>query len=176
MDMDVYGHFGFGLTGPPFAVTPDPRFAYGTEEHTLAITKITYSVQAHRGLFLLQGAIGTGKCLGRGTPVLLFNGTVKPVEDIRVGDLLMGPDSGPRRVLSLARGIDRLYKVVPVKGDPYIVNEPHVLSLKRTQMTRGRGRAYGMRPQSGQIVNLSVGEYLGKSNFLRTLQKDGGCQ
>ncbi len=64
MDMDVYGHFG--LTGPPFAVTPDPRFAYGTEEHTLAITKITYSVQAHRGLFLLQGAIGTGKTtLGR---------------------------------------------------------------------------------------------------------------
>jgi len=62
--MDIYQHFG--LTGPPFAVSPDPRFAYGTEEHTLAITKISYSVEAHRGLFLLQGAIGTGKTtLGR---------------------------------------------------------------------------------------------------------------
>jgi general secretion pathway protein A len=62
--MDVYGHFG--LTGPPFAVSPDPRFAYGTAEHTLALVKISYSVEQHRGLFLLQGAIGTGKTtLGR---------------------------------------------------------------------------------------------------------------
>jgi replicative DNA helicase len=37
-----------------------------------------------------------GKCLGRGTLVLMFDGTIKPVEDIAAGDLLMGPDNTPR--------------------------------------------------------------------------------
>jgi general secretion pathway protein A len=57
--MNVYGHFS--LTGPPFAVQPDPRFAYETHEHRLANVKIAYSVNERRGLFLLQGEIGTGK-------------------------------------------------------------------------------------------------------------------
>lgn len=57
--MDVYRHFG--LTGPPFSVTPDPRFAYETRDHKLALVKVLYSVTERRGLFLLQGEIGTGK-------------------------------------------------------------------------------------------------------------------
>jgi len=62
--MDVYQHFG--LTGPPFSVAPDPRFAYQTLAHENAIAHIAYAVQEHRGLFLLQGEIGTGKTtLGR---------------------------------------------------------------------------------------------------------------
>lgn len=62
--MSVYQHFG--LTGPPFSVAPDPRFAYQTLAHENALTNIVYSVDEHRGLFLLQGEIGTGKTtLGR---------------------------------------------------------------------------------------------------------------
>ena len=62
--MDVYQHFG--LTGPPFSVAPDPRFAFQTLAHENALTNIVYSVDEHRGLFLLQGEIGTGKTtLGR---------------------------------------------------------------------------------------------------------------
>ena len=57
--MEVYQHFG--MTGPPFSVSPDPRFAYETREHRLALVKIAYSVTERRGLFLLQGDIGTGK-------------------------------------------------------------------------------------------------------------------
>ena len=43
-------------------------------------------------------AKGAGKCLGKGTPVLMYDGSIKLVEDVIVGDLLMGPDSQPRRV------------------------------------------------------------------------------
>lgn len=94
---------------------------------------------------------GCGKCLGRGTPVLMFDGTVKPVESVVVGDELMGPDSRPRRVLSLARGREMMYRVHPVKGDPYIVNESHILSLKLTPDAPGKGQ---------ELVNLSVRDYL----------------
>lgn len=88
---------------------------------------------------------GGGKCLGAGTPVLMFDGTIKPVEQVRVGDLLMGPDSIPRSVLSTCHGVEPLYRVTPTKGEPYVVNESHILSL---------------RNESGGIKNVSVLDYL----------------
>lgn len=109
-----------------------------------------------RGLLVIP--TGGGKCLGRGTLVLMFDGTVKAVEDVAVGELLMGPDSTPRRVLSLARGREMLYRVTPVKGEPYTVNESHILSVKLTPDRPG------MAPK---VVNLSVLEYLAASLTFR---------
>ena len=51
----------FGLDKPPFAVTPDPNFAYATSEHEQALLKIAYYTEERQGLFLLIGEIGTGK-------------------------------------------------------------------------------------------------------------------
>lgn len=79
--------------------------------------------------------MGSGKCLQLGTPVIMADGSIKNVEDVIVGDLLMGPDSAPRRVLSLGRGREMMYKVTPVKGDSYTVNESHILSLRTTTST-----------------------------------------
>jgi superfamily I DNA/RNA helicase len=73
---------------------------------------------------------GAGKCLGRGTPVLMFDGSVKKVEDVICGDLLMGPDSKPRTVLATGTGKESMYSVVPIKGEPWTCNASHVLSLK----------------------------------------------
>lgn len=72
---------------------------------------------------------GVGKCLGRGTPVMLFDGTISLVEDIRIGDVLMGDDSTPRNVLSISHGEDDLYKILPVKGKPWVCNKAHVLTV-----------------------------------------------
>ena len=79
---------------------------------------------------ILSLPCGYGKCLGKDTPIIMYDGSVKMVQDIKVGDKLMGDDSKPRNVLSLARGKEKLYKVIPKKGDSYIVNESHILSLK----------------------------------------------
>jgi superfamily II DNA or RNA helicase len=76
---------------------------------------------------------GQGKCLAKDTPILMFDGAIKPVQDVQVGDLLMGDDSTARRVLSLARGIDDMYDVIPVKGDKYTVNKEHILVLRNTR-------------------------------------------
>lgn len=57
--MDYLSHFGLKLA--PFATTPDPRFAYATREHRQALSKIAYYTEERRGIFLLTGAIGTGK-------------------------------------------------------------------------------------------------------------------
>ena len=78
-----------------------------------------------------------GKCLAKGTQVMMFDGTLKNVEDINVNDLLMGDDSTPRRVLSLARGREQMYWVRQKHGIDYRVNESHILSLKRLIRIRG---------------------------------------
>ena len=80
-------------------------------------------------------ATGGGKCLGKDTPVLLYDGRVVPVQDVQVGDLLMGPDSQPRKVLSLAQGREMLYRIIQDEGDAYVVNESHILSLKDGERT-----------------------------------------
>ena len=81
---------------------------------------------------LIYGKPGSGKCLAKGTKVLMFDGSIVPVENIRIGDEVMGPDSKPRKVLSLENGQDVMYKITPVKGESYIVNSVHVLSLRKT--------------------------------------------
>jgi len=78
---------------------------------------------------ILEVPCGRGKCLGKDTPILMYDGTIKLVQDIEVGDLIMGDDSTPRCVLTLARGKEMMYKVNTDIGD-YIVNQSHILSLK----------------------------------------------
>jgi len=81
---------------------------------------------------LLDIPCGFGKCHGKNTPILMYDGTIKMVQDIVVGDLLMGDDSTPRKVLSLARGREKLFTIKQNKGENYVVNESHILSLKHT--------------------------------------------
>lgn len=88
-------------------------------------------------LVILAGA-GAGKCLGKGTPVLLYNGTVKSVEDVVTGDILMGPDSLQRKVLSTTKGQGTLFQVNPVKGEPFICNDAHILVLQGTNRLKGQ--------------------------------------
>lgn len=106
-------------------------------------------------LMILAGRPGMGKCLGKGTKVLMYDGTLRPVEDIRVGDLVMGPDSQPRTVLSLARGREQMYWVRQNHGIDYRVNASHILSLKRSRNENGW--------KQGQILNIPLADYVGKS-------------
>ena len=81
---------------------------------------------------VLSAFCGAGKCLAVDTPIIMHDGNIKKVQNIKVGDQLMGDDSTPRNVLSLARGRETMYKITPIKGDSYTVNESHILSLKIT--------------------------------------------
>lgn len=113
-----------------------------------AVTDLRHSLLDHQSV-LLHAECGWGKCLGIDTPILMFDGSVRSVQDIVVGDQLMGPDSSPRTVLSLARGREPLWRVRQQKGDDYVVNESHILSLMIPDKSGRRS-----------IINISVTEYL----------------
>lgn len=72
----------------------------------------------------------SGKCMGKDTPVLMYDGTIKLIQDIKVGDKIMGDDSNPKTVLEICNGIDDLYKICQHKGNSYVVNSNHILTLK----------------------------------------------
>jgi hypothetical protein len=77
--------------------------------------------------FIIWTGIG---CHAKGTKIMMYDGTLKNVEDIEVGEQLMGDDSTPRTVKELFRGQDKMYRVTPKKGQSYVVNKDHRLALK----------------------------------------------
>lgn len=78
-----------------------------------------------------QFVLWTGSgCHAAGTNIRMFDGTLKKVEDITIGDKLMGDDFKPRLVKNLYRGNDDMYHVNQTNGITYTVNGPHRLALK----------------------------------------------
>lgn len=81
----------------------------------------------------ISAATGFGKCLDPDTLVLMFDGNKTKAKDIKCGDLLMGDDSLPRKVLSLARGEEEMYEVYldeEANDEMYKVNSSHILTIK----------------------------------------------
>lgn len=121
-------------------------------------------------LILFVGGSGAGKCFGVDTPILMYDGTIKKVQDVRTGDVVMGNDSTPRRVLDTTTDKEELFKVTPIKGEPYIVNRSHILSLRHKvarSMLAGDGNRYGY----DEVINISVNDYLKSSKKFKVATK-----
>lgn len=70
------------------------------------------------------------KCFGKGTGILMYDGTVKAVENVVVGDVVMGDDSTPRNVLTSGSGVGPLYRVSQSSGEDFVCNDAHLLCFK----------------------------------------------
>lgn len=90
---------------------------------------------------------GSG-CHKKDTNIMMADKTIKKVQDIEIGDQLMGDDFTSRNVLKLCRGFADMYEIYPTSfggGKPFIVNGDHILSLKSLD---------------NKIVDISVTKYL----------------
>jgi len=117
---------------------------------------------------VLSLSTGLGKCLAKDTGVIMYDGSVVKVQDITVGDSIMGDDSTPRCVLSIAHGEECMYEIHQTKrysqsetkeecrqfsSESYTVNASHILSLKN--------------PQTGEVIDVGVKEYLNSPETYR---------
>jgi len=123
------------------------------ENQLPVVEKFMQHVDCGNGGGLLELPCAYGKCLGKNTEVMMFDGSIKLVQDIKVDDIIMGDDSTPRNIISLARGREMMYKVSSKKGDGYIVNESHILSLKCSTN-------HSKELKKGTVVDISVLDYL----------------
>ena len=114
---------------------------------------------------IINCTVGFGKCLKKDTPVLCYDGTTKVCQDVKVGDMLMGPDSTPREVIALENGVEPLYRIVPVKGEPFTVTGAHqltvVISGNRSHNVLGR------RINCGELFELTVDDYFKLHDYLK---------
>lgn len=116
-------------------------------------------------LLFITGYSGLGKCHGKGTKVMMSDGSIKNVEDIVVGDKLMGDDSKPRNVLNLVRGKENMYEIYnpSKKTESYTVNENHILSL------RSGGNNFYFKKD--QIIDISLKDYINTKVGKKALYK-----
>ena len=82
----------------------------------------------------MVGNVNAGKCEKCDTPIIMHDGTIKMIQDIKVGDILMGDDSTPRKVLLTTSGNGKMYDINSTKYSTYTVNYNHRLSLKASSV------------------------------------------
>lgn len=111
-------------------------------------------------------------CLAVGTKVMMANGSLQNIENIKVGDKVMGVDSSPRKVIRTTTGEDQMYLVRQTNGDNYVVNPKHLISLKRSEDGRRAesndlGSSWYRYPNEPNYNNISAEEFITKSRKFR---------
>ena len=143
-----------------------------------------YSQEALLTEFLsknMSGLLGAptryGKCWSPGTGILMYDGTIRKVEDVVNGDLVMGHDSAPRKVTGCISGYDTMYTITPNKGEPFTVTEDHILVLKRTNEGRRKtaritkGGMTRSPNKDGKEYLITVKDYAASSKTYKHLHK-----
>lgn len=103
--------------------------------------------QTGQVVFLAGGA----GCHPKNTPILMYDGSTKMSQDICVGDVLMGPDSKPKRVMETHSGREEMLKLTTNKGESIVTNRSHIHSFVCSFSKCGLKR--------GHIYNMAIDEY-----------------
>jgi replicative DNA helicase len=86
------------------------------------------------------------------------------IQDIVNGELVMGPDSTPRTVSGVTKGHGDMYEIIPNKGDSFICNADHVLSLKSSYSD-------STKYPFDSITNISIKDYLNMNQKFKDKMK-----
>ncbi len=78
--------------------------------------------------------IDSGKCYTPDTLIPTYDGTIKAVKDLQIGDDLLGDHNNSVRITSIHKGSGKMYTITQKSGYSYTVNENHVLCLKATNV------------------------------------------
>jgi len=120
---------------------------------------------------IIQVPTGGGKCLAKGTKILMYDGSFKKVEDLKPFDELMGVDSKKRIIKSTCQGKEEMYTVTPVNGESFTVNKSHILSFKISGSKEKFVYCSGKRYFGGDIANVELTEYLKSSKTFKNRAK-----
>jgi len=118
-----------------------------------------------KALRLKRGVIESPTaCHSKGTNILMYDGSLKKIEDIIIGDMIMGNDGTSRKVLKLFNGIDEMYKITPSFSKSFIVNKNHILYLECTHKNPKDECAK-------EKQEITVGDYIKKSKSFKHIYK-----
>ena len=113
-----------------------PAREYLRKIHPVDLGRALYNNQAKNVLDLEARG-----CLAKGTSLLMFDGSNKNIEDITIGDQLMGKDGTVRAVLDTHNGVSQMYSIKHTKDNSFndlIVNENHQVSIREKLHFNGK--------------------------------------
>lgn len=125
--------------------------------------------QAEEKIQILYGGAG---CFAAGTEVRMSDGSLKKVEDIEVGDAVLGINSKPNKVVKLHTGYEPMFKIKQSRSIDYTVNYSHILYLMVLKdkvfenrfvdrVVRGEEKKiYTVRVRYGDKISITVGDYI----------------
>lgn len=91
-------------------------------------------------------------CLAYDTPVRLASGKCILVQDIQVGDTLLGDKGDIRTVKRLFRGEQQMYKItMKTTNDTFVCNEDHILTLSYNE----------------EMIDIKVKDFLSRSEYFQ---------
>lgn len=140
----------WGLTEPPFSLTPDPRFLYMSRGHEDALMMLHYAITRNKGAAMLFGPIGLGKTTVsrkllelldpvKTKVVLIVNPILTPVQILQeiLGQLEVPVSSKNRQVLvqelhnTLITYYERGQRVVLIVDEAHLIRSANTLEELR---------------------------------------------
>jgi pre-mRNA-processing factor 8 len=99
-----------------------------------------------------EGLFWEKACLAKGTMLIRYDHSHVAVEDVKEGDLLLGPDGGPRRAFNIVQGKDPLYRIkIGGRKEDLVVTPNHILVLHKE---KGSGNIYEEMNTQGHQLRL----------------------
>jgi DNA repair exonuclease SbcCD nuclease subunit len=108
-------------------------------------------------------------CFAEDTPIMMFDGSIKMSQSIRIGDVLMGDTRTPRNVVSIVSGHRKMYDIQQQDACTYTVSENHLLCLYSDEGTMDisvsdylklpasiQSKLYGYQEGTGSMTSISV--------------------
>jgi len=102
---------------------------------------------------------GCGGCFYSGTKVLLANGKKVPIEGLKVGDVLLGPDGAHNTIVKFDIMPRRDWKIYSFNGGRYFVTENHVFKTATGWKAMNPALAMQDHPQI-KVEQLKIGDML----------------
>jgi general secretion pathway protein A len=138
----------FGLTEPPFDITPNPRFLFYSAKHREAFNHLLYGIRERKGFVQLTGEVGAGKTTlcramleqlnGHVSTALILNPVLEPHELMKSIAIEFGLDvKGMDKLDSLA-AINNflLWQVEQGKDTVLIIDEAQDLTDELLEQVR----------------------------------------
>lgn len=126
---------------------------------------------------VIAGHVDSGKSFCIDTPILMFDGSTKLVQNIKIGDKVMGDDSKGRLVTNTTTGTDDMYDIIPIRGNKYTVTSCHDLVLKATNyelvnydQSRDRYRVRWLEDFKIKEKIFTVSKYLSKDDAFKAAE------
>ena len=119
-------------------------------------TKVYYEIdQAIKAGYTTVSEQGSSRCFAPGTLVRMYDGRLKPVQDISPGDKVMSiTGDGYNTVTEVHSGIDMMYRVHQARGIDYVVNSKHILSLHQTRAKQHKVAIPGFKSAEKRRIEL----------------------